>query len=282
MLEFKFEVQPSPEIMALLKEFRKTQVSRFPVIVEGVTPDYARFIDSRYDFTDPNEDKKDSRRIIGSVELMRVDAEQRCVYVVSSPNIRNNRYRKGSVDSHRQVTADAKKALKIVRDNVRPTPIESDIKKGGAARSGSQHKDMRGSWKHEPTNAIRGLVRDMNVQELARELVRLHDDGVGFKYSMCTDVAVKAKEMFVESERRVFSDERLYVMIQPDDSVVTVRVDRNDQLLDRLAEYANINGLPDDVQSKITLLRMTDRNNFYLGDVGYMVSHKEFWLDISL
>ena len=65
MLEFKFEVQPSPEIMMLLKDFRKTQVSRFPVSVECTHPNRIRFIDSRYDFADPNNDRGDVRSVIG-------------------------------------------------------------------------------------------------------------------------------------------------------------------------------------------------------------------------
>ena len=116
---------------------------------------------------------------------------------------------------------------------------------------------------------------------MTKEFIRLRNLGVTFEYEKIDQIAEQAEEGFAEYETRVFSNERTYVMINPDHTVMTLRVNKAQAPVEEPKEYLDFDSLPDDIQSKITLLRMAGVEQEYLGNVGYMVSSHEFWLDLS-
>jgi hypothetical protein len=116
MIEFKFEVDPCPEILPLLKDFRRVQISRFPIFAWVSSARSVNFVDSRYDFADVNN-TKDLRRIVGRLEISNNDNGS-VTYSLYSPNILNKRFRKNTPEANTQQTTDAKKAFKLLRDFV--------------------------------------------------------------------------------------------------------------------------------------------------------------------
>ena len=133
-------------ILEIVKEYRKFQVSRFPVDVK-FTEREARFYDTRH-----------PEKAIAAVE--------KCedYWVISSRLIQNERFKNSR--THQKQTKDTKKLLRFMRDYIRTVSVKEI---GEASRSSFQASVNL--WKEQAMNKVRDhctIQRDELMDEIMR------------------------------------------------------------------------------------------------------------------
>jgi hypothetical protein len=113
MLNLKFKEHTCDEIKSLLADFRRVQVSRFPIDVEATDNDNNRiyFVDSRFPTSVVNY-----KRNLAVLETNGVDDKGRRIYVLRGRLIKNEKYSEQNDDYHSRETNDLKKLSKYLRD----------------------------------------------------------------------------------------------------------------------------------------------------------------------
>jgi hypothetical protein len=106
-----------PRLANLVAQFRRIQVSKFPLIAVEAGSCMVRFIDSRF------QDESDKRyKVVGMLFLETRDVSngdsQEEVFVVQSRLINIGRY--NSDRKHQKITKDVAKTLKNLQDYIRP------------------------------------------------------------------------------------------------------------------------------------------------------------------
>lgn len=276
MLELDINHDLIPEVGELLRDFRKAQVSRYPILVQSSNDHKLYFFDSRHRFDDKSG-------LIGYLETFtgEVQGDKSCMmYSVYSKFIRNERRRKHTSEYNIKTTHDIKKALKMLKDYIKPMSTKEYLTAGSGRQNGVNHSSSQLHWKNQPMQTMRDIVRNLSISEMMKEFVRLKHMGVTFAYSALNEVTEKGEELQEEAERRAYQEDRWFVFFNPDDSLEVTRVDKDNNQIEPPKTYENLSLAPEDVQGKVTMLRINNMMGTYLGDVGLMVTSREFWLDI--
>ena len=113
MLNLQFKENTCDEIKSLLTDFRRVQVSRFPIDVKATDNDNNRiaFVDSRFPTNTVHY-----KRNLAVLETNTVDDKGRKIYVLRSRLIKNEKYAQHNDDYHSRETTDLKKLSKFLRD----------------------------------------------------------------------------------------------------------------------------------------------------------------------
>ena len=138
-------------ILEIVKEYRKFQVSRFPVDVK-FTEREARFYDTRY-----------PSKAIAAVFLETNDKNEEH-WVIESRLIKNERFKNSR--THQKQTKDTKKLLRFMRDYIRTVSVKEI---GEASRSSFQASVNL--WKEQAMNKVRDhctIQRDELMDEIMR------------------------------------------------------------------------------------------------------------------
>ncbi len=249
----------------LVMDYRKVQVSRYPVNVSVVNNNFVAFVDGR--FPVPASVGLNDRNSLGSVYLTDDD-----VWVVSSRLIRNEKYSRHNADFHTKKSKDLRKIFKYMKEYLKPYSAHEIANRSmGSARDAYDDYKQKKVWK----------VRDyaLNQQNFYEEL--LHMQTVG--YVPKTDGLRKAltEGLPVMQEAKELSDKeftKLHVYLAPD-GMVTVSV---------LAKYVNmemgtttfesLESAPTLIQQHVGMLKMMDKDT-HVPNVGYKSSDTEFWIE---
>lgn len=264
-----------PAIKNLVMEFRRTQVSRFPIDVvatEGL-PHVFSFIDSRFPLTSSSSaTRKNSLAIIQKVGT---DEKGRPELKITGRLITNDKYSSGSDDYYTRMTTDVKKMFKFMKDYIKPFSAMEIAQKTG----GNPYYEFA-EWKREPVNDFQRLVNSIDADTMAEELMRLHSLGVQFQSEKFRQVITTGLDLHAEGKRRkALPTSQVHVFVQPDESVMVTSLPDDDSTAGAWT-FENMSVAPETVQQQVAMLRLTDKGT-YVPEVGKKVSDRMFWVHVN-
>ena len=266
MLNLQFKENTCDEIKSLLTDFRRVQVSRFPIDVKATDNDNNRiaFVDSRFPTNTVHY-----KRNLAVLETNTVDDKGRRVYVMRSRLIKNEKYAEHNDDYHSRETTDLKKLSKFLRDYVKPYSPQ-EISQMGNDMSEDYH-----NWQNEARRNFRAVAGQVSESDVAEEVAYLKSVGVQFRSDKFRDMATKGLELYSELKRRQDSNiKNVHVYINPDESVhVTVSEDKT-------YSYDTLDGVPEIVRQQVAMLMMVDMKQ-YVPEVGKRTDEKMFWVHVN-
>jgi hypothetical protein len=255
----------SPRYVQLLADFRRTQISRFPVEVRVINSEFIAFVDSRFPVS-PNA-SAGVRNSIGSVYS---DGDK---IVIESRLIQNEKYNMHNTDYHTRKTQDMRKVLKYMKEYLKPYTAQEIAHRtlNGAKEAFNDHK-QKAMWK-----ARHYKLDDMDV--LYEEVMHMKMLG----YEPKTDAVKKlidegfpALEQYMKTKDTEFP--RVHVHIAPDESVTIAVLAKQSNLEMGAYTHDSLAAAPTFIQQQVGLLKMMDKNT-HVPDVGYKSSDTEFWIE---
>ena len=266
MLNLQFKENTCDEIKSLLTDFRRVQVSRFPIDVKATDNDNNRiaFVDSRFPTNTVHY-----KRNLAVLETNTVDDKGRKIYVLRSRLIKNEKYAQHNDDYHSRETTDLKKLSKFLRDYVKPYSPQ-EISQMGNDMSEDYH-----NWQNEARRNFRAVAGQVSESDVAEEVAYLKSVGVQFRSDKFRDIATKGLELHDELKRRLNSDiKNVHVYINPDESVHVTVAD------DKTYSYETLDGVPEIVRQQVAMLMMVDMKQ-YVPEVGKRTDEKMFWVHVN-
>ena len=251
----------NPIFTQLIADFRRTQVSRFPI---NVTPRnngaLIVFEDSRF----PAKNTK-VENIVGTLRDAGLDKNNKQTYEVRSRLINNEKYASHNDDYFSRTTNDPKKVSKFLKDYFKPfTPTE--IAKLTARKFENNHDE----WADELRYKLRDVVA-IEPNELFAEVQHLQALGVEFNSDKFKRIASEGMPMFTEHMRRKSGTHKpTHIFINPDDSVQATYGESTNI-------HQSIEELPEAVQQQVAMLRMVEANT-YIAEVGMKISANTYWI----
>ena len=273
MLNIEIRDDLHATLKQLLVDFRRVQVSRFPIIVKSNDHDaMVKFVDSRFPTDTWRRD-----RVLGmlSVENKR-DAKGRDVITLYSRLIKNDRYAEHNDDHHTKSTFDTGKMLSFMRQYIKPYSPEEIIDK--LPSSSNDHY----MWMHEPQNKFVNLTRAIRPDILADELRYLKTVGVQFRSNEFLQAATEGLELYEESQRRKHANMHpITVFIQPDGSLLTGwGQSENGKVQMGSTTFESLETAPEVIQQKLAMLKLCEPNAF-IPELGRMSSDKAYWILVN-
>lgn len=266
MLNIKTPEEINPIFTQLLTDFRRIQVSRFPINV------YSRNYGSLLVFEDSRFPAQNTRvqNIVGTLRDAGKDKNGKQLYEIRSRMINNEKYAEHNDDYYSKQTNDPKKISKYMKDYFKPfTPLEI------TQRSLSKFESHHESWRDELRWKLRDIV-NLNADELVNEVVHLHAMGVEFKSDRFRKIVTEGVPMYEEHRRRQsvkVSGSACNVFVNPDESV---------QVTDNIASelYQSMLEAPEYIQQQVAMLRLVEENT-YIPEVGMKLSENTYWIYVA-
>ena len=256
----------TPRYAQLLADFRRTQISRFPVEVEVINAEFIVFVDSRF----CPELKGNSYNVRNSLGSVYSDGDK---IVVESRLIQNEKYNMHNTDYHTRKTQDMRKVLKYMKDYLKPYTAQEIAHRtlGNAKQAFDEHKD-KAIWK------ARGYKLD-NLDALYEEVVHMKMLGYEPKTNAVKklmDEGFPVLEQYMKTKDTEFP--RVHVHIAPDESVTIAVLMKHSNLETGAYTHDSLATAPTFIQQQVGLLKMMDKNT-HVPDVGYKSSDTEFWIE---
>jgi hypothetical protein len=272
MLNLKLNDKVSPTIVSILTEFRRSQVSRFPIEVEAHENDACkvRFVDSRF----PNNSWR-LHNVLAKLDIVDYDKHNKPVFQITCRLINNEKYVSYNELYNTKETSDPKKLLKLLKDYVKPYSAQE------IAHKSYEAIDLKFSaWTHEPSELFQECTRGLTRSDIAEEVIRLKMAGVQFHTEKFQRVAEEGLEHYYESKRRAsIKSCKTHVLVQPDSSVVITTLP-NGAVETGNATYENMETVPVAIQQAVAMLRMVEANTF-VPETGMKVSDNRFWVEVN-
>lgn len=261
----------APEALTnLLKEFRRIQVSRFPIdVVYKYNNSALTFIDSRFPTDTMNQHK------VAGLLFWRTGDEGKNIYEITSRLIANSKFNPGKVEHHTKTTNDPKKALKFMRDYIKPfSQIEL------AKRSLSYVETAFDEQKVQARSAFYGAC-NVGVEALIEEVIRLKSIGVKpqtEKFEKVYNEGIPKYEEYLESKQKKFH--QAHVWINPDQSVLLTIMNKELDKQPEIASYESLTECPEWVQQGVAMLRILEANTKPVVGLGTRWGDSDFWLEV--
>jgi hypothetical protein len=266
MLNLQFKEHTSDEIKSLLTDFRRVQVSRFPINVEATANDHNKigFVDSRFPVNAVHYKKN-----LAVLETNGLDDKGRRVYILRSRLIKNEKYAQHNDDYHSRETTDLKKLSKFLRDYVKPySPLEI------SQMGGDVYDDLH-NWRSEARRSFREVVGRVSEDDVAEEVAYLKSVGVQFRSDKFRNIATKGLDLHEELKRRNNDAiKNVHVYINPDESVHVTVAD------DKTYSYDTLDSAPETIRQQVAMLMMVDMKQ-YVPEVGKRTDEKMFWVHVN-
>lgn len=258
------QTNPLPTIIqGLVTEFRRMQVSRFPINVEAsANSSQVRFVDSRF----PGGWRAD--KALAILHMEGFDKNSKPIIKMTSKRICNEKYSHNNSEYHTRVSSDPKKMLKWMKEYIKPyTPFE--VAERTRDRAFSAH-DM---WQTQASDAMSGLnyVREA---ELYAEIEALLSVGVQFRTDKFRELAERGLPAYREKQARINAVKpATHVIFNPDESVAVTDKDG-------ATTYDSFDMVPQAIQQQVSLLRMMEADQ-YLPEVGIRFDTNVFWVNVQ-
>jgi hypothetical protein len=260
-----------PTIKQLLVDFRRVQVSRFPIIVESNNADekVVKFVDSRF----PTDTwRKD--RMLAWLGINDHDDKGRPILTLYSRLIKNEKYSTHNEDYFTKSTFDVKKMGSYLRQYVKPYNSEEIMER--IPKPEYEHSE----WMQEPQTAFYNVAREVRPEVVAQEIMYLQSMGVQFKTNEFREMATQGLELYGEAQRRRNANLiMINVFIQPDGSVLVGWPHSSSAPMGSVT-YENMDSAPEIIQQKIAMLKMCEQNKF-VPELGRMTTTEKYWLVVS-
>ena len=251
----------NPIFTQLIADFRRTQVSRFPITVT------ARNFGSLIVFEDSRFPAKNTKvhNIVGTLRDAGLDKNSKQTYEVRSRLINNEKYAQHNDDYYSRTTNDPKKVSKFLKDYFKPfTPTEIA---GLTSRKFEGHDD---EWRDEFRWKLRDVVA-IEPSELFAEVQYLQAHGVEFQSDKFKRIVTEGMPMFTEHMRRKNESRKAtHVFINPDESTQVTFGDFN-------YTYQSMGEMPENMQQQVAMLRMVEADTF-IPEVGMKMSANTYWI----
>lgn len=266
MLNLILNPDTCEEIKSLLADFRRVQVSRFPIEVKAAASDsnVIAFVDSRFPTNTVH-----FKRNLAVLRTNGVDDKGRKSFVLQSRLISNEKYSEFNDDYRSRETTDIKKMAKFLREYVKPYSPQEISEMGG--NISSDYYD----WQQEAAQQFRRVAGQVTTVDIAEEIAYLKSVGVQFRSDKFREIATTGLELFDEMKRRKESGiVHAHVYIHPDDSV-SVSVTEG-----RTYAFETLDSVPEVVRQQVAMLMMVDMNQ-YVPEVGKRTKDKMFWVHVN-
>lgn len=255
----------TPRYVQLLTDFRRTQISRFPVEVRVINSEFVAFVDSRFPVS-PNASAS-VRNSIGSVYS---DGDK---IVIESRLIQNEKYNMHNTDYHTRKTQDIRKVLKYMKDYLKPYTAHEIANRtlSNAKQAFNEHKD-KALWK------ARNYKLD-DIDALYEEVMHMKMLGYEPKTNAVKRLiheGLPAFEQYMKVKDTEFP--RVHVHIAPDESVTIAVLAKHSNLEMGATTHETLAAAPTFIQQQVGMLKMMDKNT-HVPDVGYKSSDTEFWIE---
>lgn len=270
MLNIEIRDDLHPTIKQLLVDFRRVQVSRFPINVASHSNDEkVGFVDSRF----PTDMwRKD--RMLAWLGINDHDDKGRPILTLYSRMIKNEKYSEHNEDYFTKSTFDVKKMANYLRQYVKPYAPEEIMER--IPKPNYEHEQ----WMEAPRNEFFHFARLIRPEVLANELMYLQSMGVQFKTNEFREVATKGIELYDEANRRSEAKLRMVsVFIQPDGSVLVTWPDCDDIPTGSIT-YETMDSAPEIIQQKTAMLKICEQGTF-VPELGRMTTPEKYWLMVS-
>lgn len=258
----------NPKIMGLLTQFRRIQVSLFPIVVMRMGAEHVKFYDSRFPI-----DGKESKHAVASLWID-TNSKGEDVFVLRSKEIHNQRFRNERRNS--KLTGDPAKMLKYLKDYVlgyNPKELASMTKE--------VMTDGFSNWRWKTMKATRDVV-DCGMKVIYEEAKRMAELGLRAqtaKFQKVLDEGLALYEEGVYAENRKDRD-FVHLFFNPDDSI-SVWFDLNsDKVAGLSVHYKSFDDLPEQVATRVAMLKMSEVEKL-VPDVGVRVNDRSFWVDMG-
>ena len=271
MLTLNIRDDLHPILKQLLADFRRVQVSRFPIIVEQHWDENGavKFVDSRF----PTDTwRKD--RVLAWIGVEGMDKKGRPGLVLYSRLIENEKFSDTSEGYRKRQTSDPKKMLGYLRQYVLPYTTKELMGKYDPPTY--EHS----AWVSQPKNEFHDVASKIRGDVLALEIMHLQSIGVQFKSNEFREVASRGLELHQEAKRRMeLQSVLMMAMLQPDGSVLVGWPDYgNIQMGSRT--YDSLEQAPECIQQQVAMLKMCDMGE-YVPEVGRRKTQTVFWVHVN-
>lgn len=278
MLDIQIHPDTHTDVRKVLSEFRRYQVSRFPILAlckEG-SPNRIYFIDSRF-----AEDIRSEKNGVAfytekNLGILRptgeLDNHGRRVLTVVSRLIQNEKYASHNPRYREKSTGDPKKLLKLLRDYVKPFSADE-------IRSGEDTIDESfAAWQKAPASQYFSMANRIHSHDIAEEIMYLTSVGVQFRNEKFREIVANGLELFAEGKRRKsIKLTSVHVYVQPDGSVIV----SGDEGIAGTWEYHSVEAAPPSVQHNIAMLKMLD-DSPYVPEVGKRLSPVTYRVHVNV
>jgi hypothetical protein len=249
-------------LLEITKEFRRVQVSRFPLNVVFTSGIQAKFYDSRF----PN---------LKPIANVWQDSDREGDYwVIESRNIVNEKYR--NERRHRKQTKDNKKLLRFMRDYIKPISSQ-DV----AIDKLSNFQHHIEEWKRDAEMKMRSAT-EISRNDVMAEIIRMK--AIGYqpqteKFARIMENGVEAWEEYRRRrERRIM---QVHVLINPDDSVEVYCPDLLGYggIQQGNNNYNSLEEIPVCIQQQVAMLRMMEDKAF-IPEIGNKINSNQYWIEV--
>jgi hypothetical protein len=261
------QTNPLPTIIqGLVTEFRRVQVSRFPIDVEASAgSSQVRFVDSRF------AGRGHGWHITNTLAILNMngfDKNSKPLVKMTSKRITNEKYSAHNSEYHTRVSSDPKKVLKWMKDYIKPyTPQEV------AERTRDRAFSAYDTWQTQASDAMSGLTY-VREEELYEEIGALVSVGVQFRTDKFRKLAEEGLPAYLEKQARRKADKpATHVIFNPDESVAVTDKDG-------ATTYDSFDMVPQAIQQQVSLLRMMEADQ-YLPEVGIRFDKNVFWVNVQ-
>jgi hypothetical protein len=264
MLVLKDEID-FPQLKHLVNEFRRVQVSRFPieVVVEG-DGTLVGFVDSRF--------PTDRFNVSNMLAMLYVEnTGEKPTLIIESRLIKNDKYAVHNDKYRTRSTHDVKKMFKYMKEYIKPFSGQEIAQK---SYRGVQHQFEQ--WQMKPTWGVREALNELDRNDWMEGIVKLQALGIESPTEKFAELAKTAIPHFEEAKRREAMEEPNYhIHLNPDDSVV-LTIMRGEEKGSSTKE--SLDACPMFIQQAIGMLKMMDDQS-HIPEVGTKINVKEFWIE---
>jgi hypothetical protein len=263
MLNFiDVEKAEDAKLLGILKEFRRVQVSRFPLNVVFHSTIHAKFHDSRFPNNKP------------IAQVWEDSNKEGDFWVIESRNIVNEKYR--NERRHRKQTKEDKKLLRFMRDFIKPISSEEI-----AMDKRIHYQAAVDEWKRDAEMKMRSAT-EISRNEVMAEISRMKAIGYQPQTEKFAHIMDHGLELWDEyrrrRERRIM---QVHVLINPDNSVEVYCPDLLGYggIQQGNNNYNSLEEAPICVQQQVAMLRMVDDKGF-IPEVGSKVTANQYWVEV--
>lgn len=264
MLVIKDEIE-FPQFKHLVNEFRRVQVSRFPIEVVAINDgNTLGFVDSRFPTTRFN--------VSNMLAMLYVEyPQEKPTITIESRLIKNDKYATHNDKYRTRSTHDIKKMFKYMKEYIKPFSGQEIAQK---SYRGVQHEFEQ--WQTKSAWGVREALRELDHNDWMEGIVKLQALGIEPPTEKFAQLVKTAIPHFEEMKRRNAMEEPNYhIHLNPDDSVV-VTIMRGEEKGSMTKE--SLDACPMFIQQSLGMLKMMDERS-RIPEVGTKVSNTEFWIE---
>jgi hypothetical protein len=255
----------------VVMQFRKAQVSRYPIETYIDRDNMIGFVDSRFPTTRTTKD--DMLAMVWVDQTTSRNGIQVAQYVVESRLIRNDKYSSHNSDFYTRKTTDPKKFFKYLKEYVKPFTYQEV-----ALRSMKSAESKFDDWKQDKRREAYHTV-NVNWNDIMEEITKLHALGVKpqtEKFRKAYEVGIPAYEEFKGIENRSFK--RIHVFAHTDGTVAVSSFADYGDIQKGATLYEEMSYVPQHIQEQVGMLRMMSMGDF-VPNIGMKITDREFWVE---